>query len=181
MPQRVQSLLATDEHDDERRSAGLPPLARLSDQDRPMVQLALLAVIEALTPCPMPQTLAILARLAAHFPVASRSEAQWRLILQDYASDLEDMPADIIEAGCAAYRRAGKWWPKSAELLEHMTGPLLERRRQRKRLERLLRSDDRREADQPVSLDERSRVGVKLGDLARQIASWPKATMAARW
>ena len=60
----------------------------------------------------------ILMALAQHFPKSSRSPEEQAIWLRDYLADLDQFPADEVEAACSAWRRtdAAKF-PKIGELL----------------------------------------------------------------
>lgn len=83
---------------------------------RALVPDALAGVEQSLRPASRNEIVALITRLAAHFPVSDRSEAQWRIVIEDYAEDLAEYPSDILRAAVTQYRREGKWWPKVSEI-----------------------------------------------------------------
>lgn len=164
----MRRLLAADRDDDERRDAGLPGLARVDDRGE--AEAALVALRATLQPSDRAVIITILTRLAAHFWDGHRDEQHWRIVFEDYADDLAAMPADIIQQGAVEFRRAGKWWPKSAELLEIMRPLLARRERDIRRLERLA-ADRSNGGPEEIDIEERKRVGEKLGQLRAQLAA----------
>ena len=70
----------------------------------------------ALAPAPRRTILAMLARLSVHFP-DQRSEAEWKILHEDYADALAEMPADIIAESIRLYLRKGRFYPKLSELI----------------------------------------------------------------
>ena len=113
----------------------------------------------ALVPATREEIITRLTRLSAHF-WSDHSEDQWRFIFADYASDLAEIPSDILEVGIARYRQHHKWWPKVSELLDEMRGPLARRRMQLSRLRRLA-------GEGPVTAAAPERRGLnKLGDVS---------------
>jgi len=106
------------------------------------VRDALPALIEqhraALVPAPRNFLVTHMARLAAHFPM-TRSEAEWKMLFEDYCEDLAEIPPDILVEAIRAYRRKGKFFPKVAELLEEAAPLLSKRRAYVRRMEKLMR------------------------------------------
>lgn len=81
----------------------------------------------ALVPATKRTTLAMLARLAVHFP-DQRSAAEWKIIHEDYADALADVPPDIIAEAVRLYLLRGRFYPKLAELIAEAQPLLIERK-----------------------------------------------------
>lgn len=65
------------------------------------------------------------------------SEEHARLLLEDYALDLAEVPADILRRVVADWRHSQKWFPSVAELLAACEPELIRRKRYLARLEHL--------------------------------------------
>ena len=74
---------------------------------------------------PRKQIAAILARLSLHYHRPDYSQAQAKLLFEDYLNDLEPYSPRDVEIACEEYRRKpeSKYFPKVGELLEIMRGP----------------------------------------------------------
>ncbi len=106
----------------------------------PSREALLAAIREAewwLTSCPRPRLLELLSRLRLHCPMRDMAEAEARLLLEDYLTDLAEVPVDIIEAECIRWRRSQKWFPSIAELLAACEPDWSRRRRYLHRLEQV--------------------------------------------
>ena len=101
--------------------------------------------------------MATLLRLRQHFPDRDRPEGVWQSVIADYAADLGEYPADIVEAGATDYRRNGKWWPKVSELRAVMEPMLIERRNMLARAEKLAAGGDERPRRHQPTAEERRR------------------------
>lgn len=104
---------------------------------RAQIPSALAAVEASLRPASQTEIVTMLTRLLAHFPLGDRSAAQVKILLADYASDLAELPADILNTTAERYRRDGKFWPKVAELIDIAEPMLARRQAMRWRLQRL--------------------------------------------
>jgi hypothetical protein len=109
-------------------------MAALAKIDPAEMQAHIAALRASLVPAQREQIVMLLTRLAAHF-WNDRGETQWKIVFEDYASDLAEMPLDILAEGIRRYRKAAKFWPKVSELLEHMTPLLAKRKLQLARLD----------------------------------------------
>lgn len=117
------------------RRSGWSPV-ELSPEGREQCRRLAEQLEATLVPAAREEIITRLTRLSAHF-WSDHSEDQWRIIFTDYASELAEVPSDILEAGIVRYRQHHKWWPKVSELLDQMRGPLSLRRTQLARLRRL--------------------------------------------
>lgn len=81
----------------------------------------------ALSPANRRAVLAALARMAVHFP-DSRSAAEWKILHEDYADALAEMPVDILAEAIRLYLLRGRFYPKLAEIVAEAQPLLIERR-----------------------------------------------------
>ena len=91
-----------------------------------------------LQPAPFEEIVTRLAQLSLHFWHPDRPKGHTQALVRDYAEDLAEYPADILEEGIRQYRRRGKWFPKIAELREIMEPMLEARRNDLRRLQKLI-------------------------------------------
>lgn len=96
----------------------------------------------ALQPAPREAIVTFLARLATHF-WNEKTQTEWQILFEDYATDLAEMPLDILVEGIGRYRCKGKWWPKVAELFAEMEPLLRDKRQKLERLQMLLAKAER--------------------------------------
>lgn len=82
---------------------------------KPMVRARLNDCVAALAPAPAEFVVTCLTRLAAHYPV-DRTEAQWRIVFEDFVKDLAEMPADILFAVITEHRRTMRFFPSVSEI-----------------------------------------------------------------
>lgn len=68
-------------------------------------------------------------RLAWHYPRTARPAAARRSVAEDWLADLAHLPADIIDAACAAWRRAPHDYAPTPGHLLALATPILEARR----------------------------------------------------
>lgn len=63
--------------------------------------------------------MAHIGKLLSHYPPSAGSAVMDKLWWSDWIEDLEGVPADLIEAGCALWRRsAERWAPTPGQFLE---------------------------------------------------------------
>lgn len=103
--------------------------------------------------------MALLERLAAHYPSQHRSEVQEKHRWQDWLFDLKDKPFDLIEAAAQAWRQStNAWFPTPGQFLAIVNPPLSYRRTLITLIDRHLAKPDYVEPeDQPQQLDEEGR------------------------
>jgi hypothetical protein len=68
-------------------------------------------------------------RLAWHYPRTARPAAARRSIAEDWIADLAHLPADIIDAACASWRRAPNVFAPTPGHLLALATPILDARR----------------------------------------------------
>jgi hypothetical protein len=68
-------------------------------------------------------------RLAWHYPRTARPANARRAVAEDWLADLAHLPADIIDAACAAWRRAPNIYAPTPGQLLAIANPILEARR----------------------------------------------------
>jgi hypothetical protein len=96
----------------------------------------------ALRPASPDELAAVLGRLRVHYASgrAALDAGQWRVLWNDYARLLGDVPADILSTAADRHLldpQRGAFWPKVGELRAHADKLLAERRIIAARLERL--------------------------------------------
>lgn len=123
---------------------------RFSVPERALMTDTLAEFDAFLTPAPQAEIVALLTRLAVHFPVRGRSQSEWRIILEDFAEDLAPYPPDILRAAIAEYRQTGRYWPRPAELIALAAPALARRQRIRHRLMRALGAPPLRIVGEPA-------------------------------
>jgi len=143
---------------------------------RPELAAALVQLDAALRPASKAILVAHLARLSLHYP-GKRDEASWRLVLEDFAADLAELPEDLAVLACARWRREPercRFWPKPGELLETAKADLRRRQRQRERLKRLLDGPGKQARDTlRPRLVAPERIGALVKDLRAKLAPEP--------
>ena len=117
--------------------------------------------------------MATLLRLRQHFPDKDRPEGVWQSVIADYAADLGEYPADIVEAGATEYRRNGKWWPKVSELRAVMEPLLIERRNMLARAEKLAAGCDEIQKRYQPTAEERKRMADGFSSLRDVLRNMP--------
>ena len=129
----------------------------------------------ALQPTSREWIIANLTRLAAHF-WGEASEAQWHIRFRDYAADLAEYPADILEATFGEMRQSSKWWPKLAEIIAVARPALEARKRQVVRLERMAAPPSRQPSEArgqrwtEMTAEQRSEFDRRIAGL---MSKWP--------
>jgi hypothetical protein len=89
---------------------------------RAAVQLTLGEIEGRLVPPRRNWIVAILARLAVHYPNETKDQRAFGLRLSDMADELADYSEAHLVAACAAWRRSQSWWPKLNELRDILFG-----------------------------------------------------------
>lgn len=86
-------------------------------------------------PAPRDEIIAELTRIGFHF-WADRPKSSWTIVLNDYARLLGDIPLDIFRDALDAYLKAkgSEWFPKVAQIMEHVRPLLAKRQITRRRL-----------------------------------------------
>jgi hypothetical protein len=88
----------------------------LGDDQLPAVAGALASIEERLQPPRREWIIAILSRLAVHYPNASADPDAFAIVLSDMADDLADYSEAHLVQACGEWRRDEKWFPKTCEL-----------------------------------------------------------------
>ncbi len=76
---------------------------------------------QATTPCSQGSTereqatMAVLGRLALHYPIKNRTEAQWTMVMEDYLEALRPYPSDLIAKVAKSLLETCRYWPTIAE------------------------------------------------------------------
>lgn len=110
-----------------------PPVA-LSDAAKADIGGALAAARQGLAPAERREAATVLGRLAVSSALEDRTEADWAMAMDDMLDDIADVPLDILEEACRAWRRMEKFFPKICELLDLTGWRLAARRRVEQRL-----------------------------------------------
>lgn len=115
--------------------------------------------------------MALLERLAAHYPSQHRTEVQEKHRWQDWLHDLKDKPFDLIEAAAIEWRRStNAWFPTPGQFLAIVNPPLSYRRHLITLIDRHLAKPDHVEPEeQPQQLSEEDRA-----ELAKILTMRPK-------
>lgn len=96
-------------------------VARALPEDQvPVVVDVLRELEERLRPARREWIIAILSRLAVHYPNASADPDAFAIVLSDMADDLADFSELHLVQACAEWRRTEKWFPKIPELHEKL-------------------------------------------------------------
>lgn len=106
----------------------LPPVA-LSEVEAAALSGALATAIQVLEPADPVVTRALLSSLAMNCRLEDLPDKIWQMHLNDFVSDLSDVPENVIADACRVWRRRKKFWPVISEFLE-LVRPELARRRQ---------------------------------------------------
>lgn len=121
LPPRVEQLigergpLAMDGNFRPTDRTSLPPV-RLADTDVRACEDAVQRIDNAMRPADRNELVLELTRLSAHFP-ASRTETQWRVVIEDYLSELADYPRGAVLDAIRHHKRTGQYFPQLRELL----------------------------------------------------------------
>lgn len=96
---------------------------------RAMVELRE-GISRLLTPATAEEVIVHIERLALHHPpLKAMTDSEAEMWVQDWLADLAEVPADILAAACAEWRRGGSsWMPKPGQLLD-LAKPILRHRR----------------------------------------------------
>jgi hypothetical protein len=106
-----------------------PKRPQLPPEEQAEVARAAAALSTSLSP-PSPSEIAdMVDRLAWHHPRTARPENARRAVAEDWLADLAHRPADIIDAACAAWRRAPNVYAPTPRHLLALATPILEARR----------------------------------------------------
>lgn len=105
----------------------LPPVA-LSEVQASVLKDTLASFAQALEPAHPDVAWALLSRLAMNCRLEEMPDKVWQMHLDDFVSDLSDVPEDLIAEACRCWRRWKRFWPTISEFLA-LVGPELARRR----------------------------------------------------
>ena len=90
----------------------------LSQDDRDACKHAVLTLERMLQPASREEVAVLLGRLLLHSAKQPKhDEKQWKLIFDDYQTDLAEFPLDILEETAVEWRRSKPWWPHVSDLL----------------------------------------------------------------
>jgi hypothetical protein len=87
------------------------------------------ALCESLTAVRPDQALALIERLARHYPRQVRNEREAELYLEDWWQDVSDFPADILASACAQYRRSEARFMATPGQIRAIAEPILSYRK----------------------------------------------------
>lgn len=116
----------------------LPPVA-LSEVEASALKGALVRAAQVLEPARPDVTRALLSRLAMNCRLEEMSDKAWQMHLEDFVTDLGDVPEDLIAEGCRCWRRREKFWVTISEFLALVEPELARRRWTLRRLQVLAR------------------------------------------
>lgn len=94
-----------------------PPDVKADDIDVRAAEALRISLIDALRPAPAARIIQLLTGLMLHFPRPDFSQEQAKMVCMDMAQDFAELPLDIFEEACRAWRQTEKWFPRTAELL----------------------------------------------------------------
>jgi hypothetical protein len=106
-----------------------PQRPKLAPEERAELARAAAALSTSLSPATPGEIAEMIDRLAWHYPRTARPAAARRTIAEDWIADLAHLPADIIDAACAAWRRAPNDFAPTPGHLLALATPILEARR----------------------------------------------------
>lgn len=109
------AITASDKAADGLRDRRWLPVA-LADSERDQVVAARNALERRLRPARRTAIIAMLTRLAAHYPGKVTDSDSFPVVLSDMAEDLAEFSEEQISEACREWRRTESWWPKSADL-----------------------------------------------------------------
>lgn len=92
----------------------------LDGDARQAMTLCLREIEERLTPARRGMIVALLTRLAVHYPGQATDGDSFPIVLGEMADDMAEYSELHIAAACAEWRRTEKWWPKTSELREKL-------------------------------------------------------------
>lgn len=117
--------------------------SKLGPEAVPALRSYIAEIDGLLSPADPGEAAALLLRLFAHYPqpnlkIGGHDASE--LIMDDWLSDVADVPADILAEACAAWRRSrANWRPTPGQLLDKIAGPLEMRKAYRRRAAETLR------------------------------------------
>ena len=106
-----------------------PKRPQLPPEEQADLARAAAALSTSLSPANPSEIAEMVDRLAWHYPRTARPEKARRAVAEDWLSDLAHLPADIIDAACAAWRRAPNDYAPTPGHLLALATPILEARR----------------------------------------------------
>ncbi|WP_294189045.1 hypothetical protein [uncultured Sphingomonas sp.] len=139
----------------------------------PDERAALVALIpgyeQALQPAPRHACRRVITKLALAYPAAKVSEEEAEARLELYADALDDIPADVLGAACAAVLRTSKFFPAPSEIRERCSG-LARRQWELSKIRALIATHDRnwRPEPEPLSDEDRAAVAAIVGKVSVQ-------------
>ncbi len=116
----------------------MPPVA-LSEVQGSLLKDTLASFAQALEPAHPDVARAPLPRLAMNCRLEEMPDKVWQMHLDDFVTDLGDVPEDLIAEACRLRRRRDKFWPTISEFLALVEPELARRRRTFRRLQVLAR------------------------------------------
>lgn len=106
-----------------------PKRPQLAPEEQADLVRAAAALSTSLSPASPSEIAEMVDRLAWHYPRTTRPAAARRSVAEDWLADLAHLPADIIDAACAAWRRAPHDYAPTPGHLLALATPILEARR----------------------------------------------------
>tara|TARA_R110002073_G_scaffold303806_1_gene472266 strand:+ start:4355 stop:4861 length:507 start_codon:yes stop_codon:yes gene_type:complete len=103
--------------------------AMTDPENRAMIAQAAAGLAASLSPANPNEIAQLIRRLAWHYPQPPRLAAAQRAIAEDWLADMAHLPADIIDAACAQWRRAANEYAPTPGQLLALANPIWEQRR----------------------------------------------------
>ena len=116
----------------------VPPVA-LSEVQASVLKDTLASFAQTLEPAHPDVARALLSRLAMNCRLEEMPDKVWQVHLDDFVTDLSDVPEDLIAEGCRCWRRREKFWVTISEFLALVRPEVARRRRTLRRLQVLAR------------------------------------------
>ena len=99
----------------------------IEDQIVPMLSEAIAGYEQFVIPASAFETRRELTELAMSCRMEQRLDHEWKIHLNNFLEDLENIPLDIIQDTCRFWRKTEKFWPTIAEFLKLAEPKLAER------------------------------------------------------
>lgn len=136
-------------------------------------------ICESLTPASPAAALALIERLARHYPRQPRNDMEADLYFEDWADDVAEIPQDVLASACAQYRRSEARFMATPGQIRALAEPILKyRERLHSRAVDLIKAKQaqpkpRRAKPAPVDHTPDPRIAAELDKLTASVAAKP--------
>lgn len=129
----------------------------------------------SLNPASPATALALIERLARHYPRQPRNEREAEMYFDDWADDVADIPGDVLAAACAQYRRSEARFMATPGQIRALAEPILSfRQRLHRRAHDLIAAKGERPArtqkPEPVKVEPDPSIADGLAKLRADLA-----------